>query len=712
MTGQDASKLALLKLLHKLGLIEARSIPSAESDTEHFPIAYFAKKGFIEEKEAMRRVAEVLGIEVQDLGKASQKEILPLLNQPVFEKTPLTRWTRMRALPVHLTPVSLVVAMANPLDHENISALSFDLGRRIETRIAREDEILKILGAKQNAERHEEIEALFEHQTSVDDKQTTPDTNLGESDHNAAPIVRIVNKIISDALEAHASDIHINPEADVLNVRIRVDGIMRPLLKVPKGIKVAVISRLKLIGGMDISERRRPQDGRLRVQSTFGNIDLRISSVPTPHGENIVVRILAAESPLVSFDALGMDPEVQRHLQAALRGSSKVVLVSGPTGSGKTSTLYASLSYLNDGTRNIITVEDPIEYRIAGLSQIQVNPKIGLGFAEGLRSILRQDPDIIMVGEIRDNETAGIAAQAAQTGHLVLSTIHTNTAAAAVTRLRDLNVPPYLVSSSLGCVLAQRLVRRLCSCAASADSPSDRDSLPRGIDLANLKKPQGCDDCGMTGYRGRIGIYSILPVTRDVGEVIKREGGEHELENAARPAGFLSLWEAGAGLISAGLTSYEEVLRVVGPPETGGIPQMEAVRSAHDNVQPLARRKVLLIEDDEDVRAVLVMLLKANLYDVSEAANGLEGLEKVYESKPEVIVCDLMMPAMNGMDFVRRLRNDARIKSIPVLILTAANTDDNQVSALQFGADDFVAKTADSRILLARVEKLFEKTGR
>lgn len=713
MTGHNDSKLALLKLLQKLSLIEAQSIPAAEASTEYFPIAYSAKKGFVDEREAMQLVADRLNIEVQDLGKSAQKEIIPLLDQPVFERTPISKWTQMRALPVHLSPASLIVAMANPLDHESISALAFDLGRKVEARIAREEEILNILGAKQNADRHEEIEALFEHQTSADNRQEQLDANLVETDHNAAPIVRIVNKILSDALEAHASDIHINPEADVLGVRIRVDGIMRPLLRVPKGMKGAVISRIKLVSGMDISERRRPQDGRLRVQSAFGSTDLRISSVPTPHGENIVVRILASESPLVSFDALGMDVEVQRHLQMALQGSSKIILVAGPTGSGKTSTLYASLSHLNDGSRNIITVEDPIEYRISGISQIQVNPRIGLGFAEGLRSMLRQDPDIIMVGEIRDNETAGIAAQAAQTGHLVLSTIHTNSAAAAVTRLRDLNVPPYLISSSLGCVLAQRLVRRLCSCAVKADPPSDGHPLPDGIDPAGLRKPSGCEECGMTGYRGRVGVYSILPVTRDVSEVIRREGGEHELEDTARSAGFVSLWQAGTKLISAGITSYEEVLRVVGPPETGTVrhqPRSEA--ASETQATGMGKRRVLLIEDDDDIRAVLTMMLKSNLYDVTEAVNGLDGLEKVYESKPEVIICDLMMPAMSGMDFVRRLRNDARIKSIPVLILTAAGTDENQINSLQSGADDFVAKTADSRILLARVEKLFEKAGK
>ncbi|NMC62289.1 MAG: type II/IV secretion system protein, partial [SAR324 cluster bacterium] len=510
----NGNKLALVKLLHKLGLIQPEVFPQVLASKDLNPISFCARNNLLDEASTIEKVAAALGIKVQELAKSSYNEVFNLLGNSLLATVPLARWTEMRAIPVALTETQVVIAMANPLDHESISGLSFDLGRKVEALIAKEDEILNILGMKQNAERSEDLQALFDEE-HVNERNESSDTDLIKADHTDAPVIRLVNKILSQSIEMNASDIHLNPESDSLNIRARVDGIMRSLFKVPKNSKEAVVSRIKLLGGMDISERRKPQDGRLRVQSTFGNKDLRLSSVPTAHGENIVIRILSTELPLLSFDMLGMGDQIKDLLRSSLLSSSRIILVTGPTGSGKTSTLYSSLSFLNDGSKNIITVEDPIEYRIGGISQIQVNSKVGLGFAEGLRSILRQDPDIIMVGEIRDHETADIAVQAAQTGHLVLSTIHTNSAASAVTRLRDLGIPPFLISSSLGCVISQRLVRKLCPhCAYREASEEFIDFEIPGLNPNALMKAKGCEECSNTGFRGRLGIFSILPLDK------------------------------------------------------------------------------------------------------------------------------------------------------------------------------------------------------
>jgi type II secretory ATPase GspE/PulE/Tfp pilus assembly ATPase PilB-like protein len=369
---------------------------------------------------------------------------------------------------------TLTVAFANPLDHDSQRAIEFETDLRVKVAIASEEHIQCCLSRKLP-----DIESEFRNflahnqdsEISLSASTTQLESNLVANDKDDASVIRLVNRILAEGVQANASDIHISPEREQLEVRIRVDGILRPLLAIPSKLQAAVSSRIKLLAGMDISEKRRSQDGRLRIKTPLGPRDLRLSSIPTANGENIVIRILSSDLGQISFDSLGLQPTEQTQLKRALTGSSRVVLVTGPTGSGKTSTLYASLISLKDGKTNIITIEDPIEYRIAGLNQTQVNTKIGVSFAEGLRAVLRQDPDVVMVGEIRDHETAQIAFQAAQTGRLVLSALHTNSASATVVRLRDIGLPSYIIASSLGAILAQRLVRKLCLKCCKAEEP-------------------------------------------------------------------------------------------------------------------------------------------------------------------------------------------------------------------------------------------------
>jgi general secretion pathway protein E len=380
-----------------------------------------------------------------------------------------------------------------------------------------------------------------------------------------APVVRLVNLLIENALTSHASDIHVEPFEDTLRIRYRIDGVLFDQEAPPRRLQAAVTSRIKIMAEMNIAERRLPQDGRIRVTLQGQRVDIRVSTVPTVHGESIVMRLLDRSSVFLPLEDLGFSPEIRRKFERLITRPHGIILVTGPTGSGKTTTLYASLDKINSPDRKIITVEDPVEYQLKGVNQIPVRAKIGLNFATGLRHIVRQDPDVILVGEIRDLETAEISIQAALTGHLVFSTLHTNDAPGAITRLEDMGVEPYLVSSVLEGVLAQRLVRRICSACRMEDTPSEADLEALGVDRRGtytLYRGKGCDDCRGTGYRGRFGIYELFPITDDVRSLVLRRASTPEIRRHAIEAGMTTLRLDGWLKARNGLTTVEEILRV------------------------------------------------------------------------------------------------------------------------------------------------------
>ena len=381
-----------------------------------------------------------------------------------------------------------------------------------------------------------------------------------------APVIRLINGLIAEAINQGASDIHIEPYESALVVRMRIDGQLREVLQAPPRSKARIVSRIKVMARLDIAEKRLPQDGRLSLSLAGRTVDVRVATLPSRHGERVVMRLLGKDQALRSLDTLGLPGPVQERFKALLGAPNGIILVTGPTGSGKTTTLYAALNLLNDKARNIMTVEDPIEYAIDGVGQTQVNPKIGLTFAAGLRAILRQDPDIVMIGEIRDAETAQIAVQASLTGHLVFSTVHTNSAVAAITRLRDMGVEPYLLASTVRGVLAQRLVRRLCSaCKAPAViGPAEQAQFRAlGIDNPSVYEGRGCASCSWSGYVGRIGLYEIVTVTDDVRRLIHADGTEDDMAAVAFQEGE-TLRAAGLRCAAAGVTSLSDVLRALG----------------------------------------------------------------------------------------------------------------------------------------------------
>ncbi|KKC26913.1 GspE/PulE family protein [Sphingomonas sp. SRS2] len=378
-----------------------------------------------------------------------------------------------------------------------------------------------------------------------------------------APVIRLINGMIAEAVRNGVSDIHFEPYESGLVVRMRIDGVLAERLRLPIAVAPLVASRIKVMSRLDIAERRLPQDGRIGLSIAGRLLDVRVSTLPGRAGERVVLRILDKEAAGIAPDALGMPAKIEAAFTTALSEPNGIILVTGPTGSGKTTTLYAALRLLNDGSRNILTVEDPVEYAIDGVGQTQVNPRVGLDFAAGLRAILRQDPDVVMVGEIRDRETADIATQASLTGHLVLSTVHTNDAVGAITRLRDMKIEPFLIASTLRAVIAQRLVRRLCPICSTADAPASgvRSALKLRKDEL-VRTPRGCDSCGHSGYRGRIGLFELIRVDDRIRAVINDNGDEDAIAEIAFVNGD-TLARAARRLVRDGVTSAEEALRIL-----------------------------------------------------------------------------------------------------------------------------------------------------
>lgn len=461
------------------------------------------------------------------------------------------------------------VATCNPLNLQPLDDLGNYLNAEIEPVLATKTEIIsKINQAYQRAKTNvDEILDALEEQDTISGSTDIEVTDDLLSMSSQPPIIRLVNSILFNALKMRASDIHFQPYEDKLQVRFRIDGILYDQDLPPKRWQDAIISRIKVMGKMDIAERRIPQDGRASVKVGDNEVDLRLSSVPTSYGERIVIRILDKGARVYTINQLGLDERNAQILQKAISQPNGVIFVTGPTGSGKTTTLYASLNYINSNECNIITIEDPVEYNLPGISQIQVSNRAGMSFSAGLRSILRQDPDVIMVGEVRDEETARIAIQASLTGHLVFSTLHTNDSASAVTRMLDIGIEPYLVSSSMLLVVAQRLVRNICEFCKIPYTPDPRELQEIGITPDQLPKKgmkigKGCPRCFNTGYTDRIGIYEMLKVTETIRESIVDRLSASVIKRKALEEGMITLRHDGIQKALSGITTIEEVLRI------------------------------------------------------------------------------------------------------------------------------------------------------
>jgi general secretion pathway protein E len=492
-------------------------------------------------------------------------EILPLISP-----LPINFAKRCQLLPVALDGDAVVVATADPANLGALDDMRLLLRKPIRVLVASAPVVIDAINRvydMASGSASELMNGLDEERLDLMATDLEEPRDLLESD-DEAPIIRLVNSLLFQAAKDRASDIHIEPFERDLTVRFRIDGILYDILSPPKRFQPVIISRVKIMAGLNIAEKRLPQDGRIRIRLAGKDIDIRVSIVPTAFGERVVMRLLDKSTTVLRLEELGLVGAKHEMVSKLIKQSHGIILVTGPTGSGKTTTLYAALSKINTTDKNIITIEDPIEYQLHGIGQIQVNPKIDLTFASGLRSILRQDPDVIMVGEIRDLETAEIAIQAALTGHVVFSTLHTNDSFGAMTRLLDMGIEPFLVSSSVIAVMAQRLVRRVCSACREPYQPSREETEELGITPQRLvghtvyKPGSGCNQCKRTGYRGRTGIHELLVVDDEIRGLVMKNADAASIRRAATARGMNTLREDGADKVLDGITTIQEVLRV------------------------------------------------------------------------------------------------------------------------------------------------------
>ncbi|WP_114569922.1 GspE/PulE family protein [Exiguobacterium flavidum] len=465
---------------------------------------------------------------------------------------------RHQLVPVSREDNRLLIAMADPMDLLAIDDLRLQTGLMIEVGLSTREEIRRTIMKYYDVDK-----SLLELLDSEEFAELSEREVVARED---APIIRLVNQILDSAITQRASDIHLDPQEGSLTVRIRIDGELRTENTYPKKIQNVITTRLKVMSELDITESRLPQDGRIKYYHNEVPYDFRVSTLPTVYGEKIVIRILDASNANISLSKIGFSAKNEHHFREMLKRPNGIILITGPTGSGKSSTLYASLNELNDETRNIITVEDPVEYQVDGINQVQVNSKIGLTFASGLRSILRQDPNVVMVGEIRDIETAEIAIRASLTGHLVLSTLHTNSAVSSITRLIDMGVEPFLVAASVTGLVAQRLVRKVCRDCSEPQPVSKREAelfAQEGIEAELVMRGSGCSSCNMTGYRGRLAIQEVIVIDEALRRMIMNQASEGEVTAYVKSQGHRLLLADGLAKVASGVTTTEEILRTV-----------------------------------------------------------------------------------------------------------------------------------------------------
>ncbi|MFD1203994.1 GspE/PulE family protein [Sporosarcina contaminans] len=537
-------------LLVESGLIDDEQLTTAldEKPREQKLGDALLQRGYITEQQLIEVLEFQLGIPHVNLFRYP-------FDPKLFNIVPKEFAKRSLIVPLKTEGDKLFVAMSDPMDYLAIDDLRLSTGFHIEAAIASKDDILRTISKYYDDDLLEDF--FIEKPEEAAEQQELTDLD--------SPIVRLVNQVLSSAITQKTSDIHIDPQEHQVAIRFRVDGMLKTERFLPKHMQSMLTARIKILSNLDITEHRIPQDGRIKVTIDFRPIDLRVSTLPTVYGEKVVMRILDLSSSLNDLTKLGFSSLNLSRFIKEIERPNGIVLISGPTGSGKSSTLYAALNRLNMEEVNIITVEDPVEYQLEGVNQIQVNPQVGLTFAAGLRSILRQDPDIVMVGEIRDRETVEIAIRASLTGHLVLSTIHTNDSIASITRLIDMGVEPFLLTASVNAVVAQRLIRRVCRDCGKPMPASNREKElfgKRSKDIDTVVRGPGCAACNMTGYRGRVAIHEVLVMNDEMREVINNHGTPAQLREIAVRNGMIFLIDDGLEKVQQGITTTEEVLRV------------------------------------------------------------------------------------------------------------------------------------------------------
>jgi type II secretory ATPase GspE/PulE/Tfp pilus assembly ATPase PilB-like protein/CheY-like chemotaxis protein len=691
---------------------------------------------------------------------------LAVVSQQARELVPEQLARKYRIVPLAISDSVLDIATTDPYDFDCERTLAFATGRTVRMSLAAPTRIAERIDELYRPENVvgkilDSVASKYDVQ-SMDESADDAEMETGIDRAGERPVIRLVDHIVAEAIVSRASDIHLEPEEGGVAVRYRIDGVLREMMNLPRAVGLPLVSRIKIMSGLDIADRLRPQDGRARVVVNGNRIDLRVSTLPTSGGEKVVIRILDNRGTVLSLDAMGLNPDEVERIKLLLGAREGIILVTGPTGSGKTTTLYSMLRHLQTRGGNIVTVEDPVEYKMQGMVQVQVHEKAGLTFAAALRSILRQDPDVILVGEIRDRETAQIAVQSSLTGHLVLSTLHTIDAASSVTRLVDIGIESYKIAAALKGIVAQRLLRKLCKSCRQLWMEPIPERIQKWIPAGTtLYRAAGCPDCSMTGYRGRFAVTEVLVVAPEVGRRIAANEPADRISDAARENGMKSLFESGVSHVRSGQTTLDELLRVLevpvedapkrqsGPvrratpagreaangeahatpaapawprvPDRGGpvMPALppEALQLREELLSPESaaqglngeKLRVLLVEDEPQLRRLLREMLERDGFAVAEAEDGVKALDEVDRWAPDIMVLDLDLPRLDGYGVLTHLRARRATAELPVLVLTAKGDEDSEVRVFEFGANDFLSKPLRSRVLSARLRSLLKQ---
>jgi len=715
-------------LLDEQQLARAREVAGSEGLALDEAIT---SAGLLEEDRLLGFIAERYRIARVDL------DDIPI-DEQLIKLLPEGTARRYLALPLYRKGHVIVVALAEPWKVNRVDEVQFSIGRAIRPVLASRQQLrqkldeLFINKGKNGAETEGSAESgafLQEALSDLEDAGLVTEGGQQESsseqqllrESSASPIVKIVNDILIRAIHKGASDIHIEPQETVVIVRFRVDGALREVMSLPAKVQKAIISRIKVLASMDISVARRPQDGRIKLHYRERPLDLRVSTLPTYWGEKVVMRVLDQSGSSLELDKLGFLRAEREQIERIMHQPQGMLLVTGPTGSGKTTTLYSVLSAINQVDVNIITVEDPVEYQLPKINQVPVNPKAGMTFAAGLRSILRQDPNIIMVGEIRDLETAEIALESAETGHMVFSTLHTNSAVGAVTRFLDMDVPGYLLASSLSGVLAQRLLRRLCpDCKEPAEIGEGlrtRFNIPPEVTFYEGK---GCPTCDGQGTKGRLGAYELMLVDRDIADGIYQGVAEADLVDRARQDGMHLMFEDALIKAMQGKVSMAEVLRAIETP--GGI-EIDAGRllaeadepwegrgkghpAADARSGPARRTAALVVSGEAGHSRRIAALLETEGLAVDVTDSGRKALDLIREHRPGLVVADMDTPDLDGLVLAESLRREAEIRTTPLILLAEDDNIRTEIRALESGADELLTKPLDPDRFLARIRRV------
>jgi type IV pilus assembly protein PilB len=759
---QSQKRIKLGQLFIDAGLISQQDLQVALEENARHPNEKLGQTlvrlNYVNDQELAQALSFQLGIPYIDLKETpAESESIKLI--------PLKFAKKYRIMPVAVEHKTLILAMEDPFDFEAIEMAAFSSGCEIHPHIAGGKDIEEAIELYYSVDSFED----FTYAPGEMENFTQAEIQKLMKESEKIPVIKLVDSVVMRAISSRASDIHIEPQEKKVLIRHRIDGMMRKTMIIPKWVQNAVVSRIKIMANMDISERRLPQDGKIKITADNKSIDLRISTLPTQYGEKVVIRILDTGKSMMTLEEVGLLSENLRKVRNLIHLPKGIILVCGPTGSGKTTTIYAALTELVQKDINIITLEDPIEYALEGLNQVQINEKTGLTFAKALRSVLRQDPNVIFVGEIRDLETAEIALRASMTGHLVISTLHTNDAVSTISRLVDMNVAPYLIASCVSGIISQRLLRVLCEHCREEYKPSPEilqrvHIWLRGEVSFPFYRGQGCDKCQKTGYRGRIPVHEILVITPEIRGLITQRAPESAIQEAARKHGMHTIMEDAVEKLSQGRTTIDEVERILFtledsettirlqcpscheflepdwrvcpycthrvqrivtpeaspmssdlPPVQGapfsvaGLTPISGFQFIERQTQDFRGLKILIVEDDEMLRKTMAFLLSEEQFTVTMAQNGKKALEEIAQNTPQLVITDIVMPEMDGLTLIKQLRQESATASIPVIILSQKDRIEDKLQGFAVGIDDYLPKPFSLEELLFRVNAILKR---